>query len=126
MQVAYIYRQFRGKLIGESRVKKLVCQTVALLPDEIIGQITQKCWFVSSFKDAWGFTFTGNDLKNQHLIFLSDDLLNQDRFQIQFSILHEIGHVILKHRNSVSVVQTQTEIRRQEREADTFAKTYLP
>lgn len=125
MQVASVYNLFKGKLVGESRMKKLVCQAVVLLPDELIHQITQTCWFVSSFKDAWGFTFTGNDLKNQHLIFLSDDLFNQNTEQIMFSILHEIGHVVLMHRNSVFINQTQSEIRRQELEADSFAQTYL-
>lgn len=125
MRPLAVYRQFAGKLIGPSIMKEHVCQTLALMPREIINQITGSCWFVSAFEDAWGFTFTGNDFANQHLIFLSEDLLRQERRQIQFTIAHEIGHVILKHRNSVFVNQTQSEIRRQERAADSFAKKYV-
>ena len=74
--------------------------------------------------DAWAFTFTGNDLKDKHLIFLSDELLNQHPGHIRYSIAHEIGHVILKHRNSTLVKQTKQEIKRQEEEADRFAKQF--
>lgn len=102
-----------------------VCQTLAQMSEEVISTVTHSCWFISSMDDAWAFTFTGNELKNQHLIFLSDDLLAQDAQQIRHSIAHEIGHVILHHRNSVLVTQTKAEIRRQEREADEFVKRAL-
>lgn len=81
---------------------------------------------MGSMDDAWGYAFTGNDLKNQHLIFISDDLLVQDSSQINYTILHEIGHVVLGHKNSTNYKQTPREISRQEKEADFFAKKYLP
>lgn len=74
--------------------------------------------------DAWGYTFTGNDLLDQHLIFLSDDLLRQDFEQIRWSILHEIGHVVLKHKNNIFVKQDIHAIHRQEKEADAFAQQF--
>ena len=76
-------------------------------------------------EDAYGFTFTGNDLKNQHLIFLSDELFRESKEQISRTIAHEIGHVILNHRNSTLTSQTKEEIRKQEKEADAFAKEYI-
>jgi Zn-dependent peptidase ImmA (M78 family) len=115
---------FEGKLVGTKFMKKWVCETLVKMPIEIIDFITQNCWFFGSMDDAWAFTFTGNDLKNQHLIFLSDDLLNQHPQRIMFSIAHEIGHVILKHRNSTLVKQTKAEIKQQEIEADEFAKQF--
>jgi Zn-dependent protease with chaperone function len=95
------------------------------MPDEIVDFVTKNCWFLGSMKDAWAFTFTGNDLKDQHLIFLSDALMNQNSKQIQFSIAHEIGHVILGHRNSTLVKQSKEEIKKQEKEADTFAEKFI-
>ena len=106
-------------------MKKKVCETLAFMPDEIINFVTDNCWFVSSLDDAYAFTFTGSDIKSQHLIFLSEDLLVQDNFQIHYSIAHEIGHVILKHRNSVFAKQTKEEIKNQEQEADIFAGKYI-
>lgn len=120
-----IYYDFEGKLVGTSHMRRFVCQTLIRMPEEIIEQITSTCWFLGSMKDAWAFTFTGNDLKNQHLIFLSDELLNQDIEQIMRSIAHEIGHVILKHRNSTQIKQTKEEIKLQETQADNFAKQYI-
>lgn len=120
-----IYFLFDGKLIGNKKMKKYVCETLLKMPPEIINKITKTCWFFASMEEAWGFTFTGNDLKNQHLIFLSDELLFQDDYQIQYTIAHEIGHVILGHRNSVLEKQEKEEVKKQESEADYFAKKYI-
>lgn len=124
-KVKNIYYAFSGKLIGRSLMKAKVCKTLALMPDKIIDFVTKNCWFVSSFDDAYGFAFTGNELKDQHLIFLSDELFQENDEQISFTIAHEIGHVILKHRNSVSVKQSKEEIKIQEKEADEFADKYI-
>jgi Zn-dependent protease with chaperone function len=120
-----IYTSFEGKLVGTKRMQQYVCTTLSQMPENIIKHITQNCWFLSSMDDAWAFTFTGNDLKNQHLIFLSDDLLRQKASQIRYTIAHEIGHVILNHRNSVLIAQTKKEIRKQEKAADVFAKQFI-
>jgi hypothetical protein len=120
-----IYLAFDGKLVGSYQMRTHVCQVVALLPDDIRDDVTRMCWFMGSMEDAWAFTFTGNDLRDQHLIFLSDELLLQNVEQIHYSIAHEIGHVILGHRNSVLDRQSKEEIDKQEKEADTFAKQFV-
>lgn len=116
---------FSGKLIGNKYMKRMVCKAVLALPKTIQKKVTQTCWFVSSFDDAWAFAFTGNDLRNQHLIFLSDDLLSQPESQIIHTIIHEVGHVVLKHRNPVFERQTKHETEKQEREAEDFTKEYV-
>jgi hypothetical protein len=121
-----IYEAFQGKLVGSFQMKMHVCATLLEMPENIIRDITANCWFLGSMEDAWAFTFTGSDLKNHHLIFLSDELLMQDEKQIHYSIAHEIGHVILGHRNSVLVEQSKKEIEKQEEEADEFARKYVP
>ncbi|MBI3984353.1 MAG: hypothetical protein HY344_00210 [Candidatus Levybacteria bacterium] len=119
-----IYQAFDGKLIGNKQMKIFVCETLLSFPQNIIDTVTSTCWFFASMEDAWAFTFTGNDLKDQHLIFLSDELLFQNRDQIRYTIIHEIGHVILGHRNSVLERQTKEEVKKQEKEADEFTKKY--
>jgi Zn-dependent protease with chaperone function len=106
-------------------MKRAVCETILYLPDEIIKHVTRKVWFISSPEDAWAFTFRGSDIKGQHLIVISDKLLRQTANDISYTILHEIGHVMLRHRNSMGFEQSKEEIRRQEKEADKFAKKYL-
>lgn len=120
-----IYQAFHGKLVGNAQMKRHVCGIVALMPKDIVNFVTKNCWFLGSFEDAWAFTFTGNDLKDHHLIFISDELLLQTDEQIRYTIAHEIGHVMLNHRNSTLVKQSRQEIRRQEQEADLFAKKYV-
>ncbi len=102
-----------------------VCKAVLFLPVEIQKYVTRNIWFISSPDDAWAFTFRGSDIANRHLIVISDELLKQNEQQISYTILHEIGHVMLGHENSIGRVQTQTEIKRQEVAADAFAKKYF-
>ena len=106
-------------------MKNVVLATLLKFPDLNIKYITKNCWILSSSPDAWAYTFTGNDLKGKHLIFLSDELLSQPLSQIQYTLAHEIGHIILKHRNSINYRQSKHEIGNQEYEADQFAKKYL-
>jgi Zn-dependent peptidase ImmA (M78 family) len=106
-------------------MKTSVCSVVQHLPAGMIKQVTRNVWFISSADDAWAYTFRGSDIKNQHLVILSDELFRQSENQIRFTILHEIGHVILGHRNSMGFRQTRSEINRQEQEADQFASQFL-
>lgn len=113
------------KLVGNLFMRQAVCETLLVLPAEIIDYITKNVWFFSSDEEAYGYTFDGNDLRGKHFIVFSDELFQQDLHQIRYTIIHEIGHVMLQHKNSIYQNQTQSEINRQEKEADTFAKQYL-
>jgi Zn-dependent protease with chaperone function len=121
----YIKRAFGHKLVGNRFMKKMVAEALSGLPGKIVLFVTKYCWFVSSLTDSWAFTVRDSDLKRgEYLIFLSDELLNQSEWQIRHTILHEVGHVVLGHRNSIGEIQSKAEIRRQEKEADRFAKEY--
>jgi Zn-dependent protease with chaperone function len=125
MSIEEIRRRFSGRLVGKLQMRKWVCETVAILPEEMIEYITHSVWFLSSPEDAWAYTFRGNEVKGQHLVVLSDELFKQSPEDITYTIIHEIGHVMLGHKNSTGQMQTQTEIDIQEREADLFARKYL-
>ncbi len=122
---ADVLRSFGGKLHVSSPLKRYVTRVVAKLPEEIRTHITSDCWFLGSREDAWAYTFTGDELAGKHLIILSDELSRQSDTDIEWTIMHEIGHVILGHRNSILVTQSRKEIARQEKEADAFARTYV-
>lgn len=119
-----IYNAFEGKLVGNKKMKHHVCEVLSYMPPEVVDFVTKNCWFMASMEDAWAFTFTGNDLREQHLIFLSDELLQEDSSQIHHTIAHEIGHVILGHRNSILDKQSNEEIKKQEKEADVYAERF--
>jgi len=106
-------------------MKEIVCKTVLLLPPELIINVCKNIWFISSPEDAWAFTFRGSEIKHRSLIFLSEELLQQPENQINYTILHEIGHVLHNHRNSIGYEQTKSEVKFQEKEADLFANRYL-
>lgn len=121
-----VQKAFGHKLIGNKYMREMVAKTLLHFPENIILEVTKKCWFVSSFSDGWAFALKAEELKKgECMIFLSDELFEQDERQIMYSIAHEIGHVILGHRNSIGEVQTKAEIKKQEREADEFARKFV-
>lgn len=124
--VVSIRKALGGKLIGTLRMRELVCQALLYLPDEVIEQVCKGVWFISSQEDAWAFTFRGSDIREAHLVFLSDELLSENTDQIIYTILHEVGHIVLNHRNSLGGYnQTEEEVRQQEIEADNFVQQYF-
>jgi Zn-dependent peptidase ImmA (M78 family) len=124
--VAKIRRAFGHKLIGSSHMEKVVCETLLIFPDKIIDHITKNCWFVGSFEDGTSFALRGDELeKDEFLIYLSDQLFLQSKKDIRYTIAHEVGHVVLGHKNSIREVQTKQEIKRQEKQAHEFAQKHL-
>jgi Zn-dependent peptidase ImmA (M78 family) len=120
-----IYRSLGYKLQGGKKMQKYVVEVVAKLPEKVSKQVTHHCWFISSYEDAWGFALRQDDLKKGDcLIYLNGDLFEEDADQIRYTIAHEIGHFVLGHKNSITVAQTKDEIKKQEHEADEFAKRY--
>ncbi len=114
---------FGHKLIGNKYMMSMVSKTLSFFPENIVDFITKNVWIVSSFKNGWAFTLRGRDLKkSEYLIFLSDELLQENERQIIWTIAHEIGHIILGHKNSIGEVQSKSEVKKQEKEADEFAK----
>ena len=120
-----IQKAFKGRLVGTKIMQRHVASVLSSMDEKIIKYISTNCWFVSSMEDAWAFVLKGNELKDKYLIFIGEDLLKQSTEQIHYTIAHEIGHVVLRHRNSVFVNQTRSEIRKQEKAAHAFALKYV-
>lgn len=125
MKPQEIKKLFGNKIVGTKKMEYFILSVLSKMPIKVIKEIAKSTWFIGSLDDAWAFTFTGNDLRGKHLVFISDELLVQPAEQIRYTVAHEVGHVILKHRNSVFEKQSKSEIKKQEKEADEFAKRYL-
>ena len=123
--VTDVRKALGGKLIGKLFMREEVCKTLLLLPQDMLETVCATIWFISSPEDAWAFSFRGSEIKKRSLVILSDELFLQDHEQISYTILHEVGHIVLHHRNSIGYEQTQSEIKQQEDEADQFARKYL-
>lgn len=126
MNKSQVKENFKYRLIGSEFMKKLVVEILFLLPEKIALYVSKHCWIISSYEDGWAFVLRGKDIKNdEFVIFLSDELLKQNIYQIRYTIMHEFGHVVLGHRNSIGITQTKKEIRKQEKAADEFVMKYL-
>jgi len=122
---AEIEQKLENRLIGKRQMQEAVISALTLLPNDLADQVTKTVWFVSNFDDAWGFTLDSKDLGQRHLVFLSDELFFEPRQQVYYTILHELGHVVLGHRNAFFKPQTRQETEKQEYEADKFARKHL-
>jgi hypothetical protein len=120
-----VREKFGTKIIGPGKMQNLICKVVCRLPQKTADFVTRNVWFVNSFPDTWGFVLRGDELDGKFLVFLSNELFRQPRKIQEYEVFHEIGHVVLNHRNSITVPQSKEKIARQEREADTFARRYL-
>ena len=121
-----INKKFDRKLVGNAKMRRLVCETLLYFPRKTVDFITKNVWFVSSFEDSWGFVLRGDELvKGKFLVFLGDELFEQDSYAQHYTIAHEIGHVVLGHRNSIIEKQSKAEVDSQEREAHQFALKYI-
>lgn len=121
-----VQKAFGYKLIGTKFMKKTVADAVLMLPGKIAYFVTKNMWFVSSFTDGYAFTLRRDDLKKgEYLVFISDELLIHPAWRIKFSVLHEVGHAYLGHKNSIGASQSKREVSKQEKEADEFAKSYM-
>lgn len=125
MTQSEIKKAFGGRLLGTKTLKYYVTKVLCQMPEEIAGHITRDTWILGSLTDAWAYSFRGDEIAGKHLIVISDELFRQPEKDIYHTIAHEIGHIILSHRNSILVTQSKREIARQEREADKFAGKYL-
>lgn len=120
-----IRQKFGGRLVVNKLSADLICEILTILPIEILDNLTKNVWVVNSLDDAWGFTFRGDELVGKHLIFLSDELFSEDKNQVSKTLLHEVGHVVLNHQNSILKQQSPEEIAQQEHEAESFVNKYL-
>lgn len=116
---------FKGKLVGKKIMKQHVAEVLSLMPEEVITFVTENVWFVTSYDESWAFAFTGNDFQNKHVIFFSDELFYQSPQQIHWTIAHEIGHVVLGHKNRFSEKFSKKIVQEQEDAADEFAREYV-
>lgn len=123
-KILAIKKAFKGKLVGNAKMKYHVAEVLSKMPNDIIDFVTKNVWFMASMEDAWAFTFTGSDLRDKHLVFLSDELLAEDEEQIHWTIAHEIGHVVSGHKNRFFEKFSRRKINEQERQADKFAAKY--
>ena len=112
-------------MVGDDQIKNLIYETLQIFPKQIVDYISDNVWFVSSFNDAWSFTLEADDLCGKAIVFLSDDLLRQDREQIKYSVAHEIAHVMLGHKNPYDSRPIKNQEKKYETSADEFAKYYL-
>ncbi len=86
----------------DTDTKKLISETISLLPEDVADFATDRCRFLSVGRDAYGMVFPGSigvdpytkRTRNVWLILLSENLKKKDAHSI---VAHEIAHAWLQH-----------------------------
>lgn len=79
-------------------------------------------WTPTEIKHAFGGKLLGDRFTKS---IVSETLAKFPSEIIEYTIAHEIGHIILGHKNSINYRQTKSEVSQQEWEADQFANQIL-
>ena len=113
------------RILGNKYLKVLVAKTLSVIPSDVKEHIAKNVTFIGPFDDAWAYTLQASDLETKYIVVISDELLAQNENQIIKTLIHEIGHATLGHRNAFYKPQSQHEIKKQEREANEFARRII-
>jgi Zn-dependent peptidase ImmA (M78 family) len=106
----------------ETLFTNLIRRTLAKMPSDFATWVLKKIVFIFPKEENLATTIHRNESKHyEAVICLFDDLLTKDESIQEFSLLHEIAHVKLKHKT-----QNDTEKKRkQENEANVLAMKWL-
>lgn len=112
-------------VFGTNYLKQRVQDAINLLPLDLREYVLENVSFIGSFNDAWAYALKREDVSGKYLIIVSNELLMQDKSHIIATLVHEIGHAALGHKNSIGNIQTKREIRKQEQDAHHFTRRLI-
>lgn len=107
--------------------KLLDPHTLALskVPKEIADRVLEECLFLMPNPGMGGFRVSKRLLQGKDVIVLSEKLLEEDQKYIVLTILHEVAHFYLNHKNRVLDGLSEEEDRKQEEAADRWARQWI-
>jgi Zn-dependent protease with chaperone function len=106
-----------------------IADAPTILDRKLVDRIVHDVYFVSSsLIKALCLPLSTSQLKGKRaIIFISDELLNQQNKEIKLNILHEIAHYVLKHKCLFDFEGDGMDKKymQQEKEADKLVKKWL-
>ena len=117
--------EFGGSNIVTDKENVLIAKSMTYLPLRIIKKIIKEVLFASEENCfAWHIPLEQIDNKKS-IIFLSHYIKDMKEKEALHTILHEIGHFILKHKSPILLNLSQIKTKNQEKEANDFANRLL-
>ncbi len=122
----YVWDIDAGEMtLGNEKLRFAVAKCLSKLPLEIIEQVTKNCLFVMPTIEKLGIYLT-NDLINDKVIFaFPEKLLEKEKSEIEHTILHEVAHYYLNHKNPLIYTLSGEEYDSQEQEANKQVDEWL-
>lgn len=100
--------------------------TLSKIKKEIVDKIFNNCYFLITTKEDKGSYFHAGFFNDKCLICFSDSYLyHAKNKEVEFTILHEIAHYYLGHKNHLTNSLSDEERQKQESDADEQVRIWL-
>ena len=106
---------------GNEMCSSLVAEVLSKAPRRVVDKVLKHCAIVMPNSD--GAYFNSKYAKDS-LIVLSERLLDMKSKEQHFTVLHEVAHFHLKHKDSMLSSMTKKQQKRQEDKADELANKW--
>lgn len=116
-----------GGTIVNPILEEYVAKSLSKIPIKIADKAIKNCFFAALQPGSRGQYFSAQYMmKTNSLILIDNRYLKRAKPEcIEFTILHEIAHWLLKHDNIFDEGGNMTKFRKQEKDADNQAKKWL-
>ena len=115
-----------GSVLPENnQLRDPVALALSKVPKKIANRVLEECLFLMPSPGMMGFRISKKLLQGSNAIVLSEKLLEKDQKYIVLTILHEVGHFYLNHKNPVIDQLSEEEERKQEEAAVRWARQWI-
>lgn len=107
----------------DDKLRYLVARALSRAPAKVVEHAFKRCLFIAPrLENERGIHFHRWDIpRHKDLILLPENLLSKEADEVNYVILHEVGHSLLKHR----MTNDEEKIVEYNRQADELAYKWL-
>ena len=111
--------------LDNQQLRYVVAKSLSKLPIEIIDKVTENCLFIMPKIEELGIYLPNDFIKDKQIFAFPEKLLEKEEHEIEHTILHEVAHYYLKHKNALIHNLSAEEYDRQEEEANKQVDKWL-
>lgn len=106
---------------GDFELRKRVSEIFTTLPSEVAESVLQNCSLFMPRTIQKGMLIPENISKEKRIILIPEGLLNDEK-ELKHSLLHEVAHYWLSHKDPIELDNSEYE--KQEREAEEMVEKW--
>jgi hypothetical protein len=112
--------------LGNDNLLNRICVALSKIPIDIVNDLYDHCYFLMSSEAAKALYFPPGFFDNKAIISFSDAYFKSaDKKDFEHTIIHEVAHHALKHKNPWEHDSSEEEFNKQEKEANEQVEKWL-